>query len=122
LTRHSGSLQKNRLIALERAAAADVEYEFADGSSSPANATIVGVGVGPDVAYRGRFELRADSRAHAHLHGAGRVLGSLARRAHGVRIFVEPLLHRLEYVLVFAARGRRCGPGVRRLLSNSGRH
>jgi hypothetical protein len=44
LTRHSGSLQKNRLIALERAAAADVEYEFADGSSSPANAIIVDVG------------------------------------------------------------------------------
>jgi hypothetical protein len=42
------SLQKNRLIALERAAAADAEYEFADGSSSPANAIIVGVGVGPD--------------------------------------------------------------------------
>ena len=62
LTRHSGSLQKNRLIALERAAAVDVEYEFADGSSSPANATIVGVGVGPDVAYRARSELRADSR------------------------------------------------------------
>jgi hypothetical protein len=41
LTRHSGSLQKNRMIALERAAAVDVEYEFADGSSSPANATIV---------------------------------------------------------------------------------
>jgi hypothetical protein len=34
LTRHSGSLPKNRLIALERAAAADAEYEFADGSSS----------------------------------------------------------------------------------------
>ena len=50
LTRHFGSLQKNRLIALERAAAADAEYEFADGSSSPANAIIVGVGVGPDAA------------------------------------------------------------------------
>jgi hypothetical protein len=46
--RHSGSLQKNRLIPLEKAAAADAEYEFADGSSSPANAIIVGVGVGPD--------------------------------------------------------------------------
>ena len=36
-TRHSGSLQKNRLIALERAAAADVEYEFADGSVETLN-------------------------------------------------------------------------------------
>jgi Adenylate and Guanylate cyclase catalytic domain len=40
-----GFLQRNRLIALEWAAAAD---EFTDGSSSPANAIIVGVGVGPD--------------------------------------------------------------------------
>ena len=31
-----------------RAAAADAEYELADGSSSPANAIIIGVGVGPD--------------------------------------------------------------------------
>jgi hypothetical protein len=30
-------LQKNRLIALERAAAADVEYEFADGSVATLN-------------------------------------------------------------------------------------
>src|SRR5215469_12335603 len=29
---------------------------------------------------------------------------SLAPRAHRVRIFVEPLLHRLEYVLVLPAR------------------
>jgi hypothetical protein len=42
-------LQKNRLVALERAAAADAAYEFADGSSSPANAIIVGVGMGPDL-------------------------------------------------------------------------
>jgi len=52
LTRHSGSLQKNRLIALEGAAAADAEDEFTDGSSSPANAIIVGVGVGPDASAR----------------------------------------------------------------------
>jgi len=42
-----GSLQKNRLNTRERAAVADAEYEFADGSSPPANAFIVGVGAGP---------------------------------------------------------------------------
>jgi hypothetical protein len=31
------------------------------------------------------------------------VLGGLTPRAHSVRIFVEPLLHRLEYVLMLPA-------------------
>jgi predicted ATPase len=44
------------------------------------------------------------SCADAHLDGAERVLGGLLPRAHSVRIFVEPLLHRLEYVLVLPAR------------------
>jgi hypothetical protein len=44
------------------------------------------------------------SCAHSHLHGAERVLGGLAPRAHSVRIFVVPLMHRLEYVLVLPAR------------------
>jgi hypothetical protein len=74
LTCHSGSLQKNRLIALERAAAADAEYEFADGSSSPANAIIVGVGLGQDpslprsIRVALRFTPRSDGNsARAHL-------------------------------------------------------
>ena len=44
------------------------------------------------------------SCADAHLHGAERVLDGLAPRAHRVRIFVESLLHDLEYVLVLPAR------------------
>ena len=44
------------------------------------------------------------SCAHAHLHGPERVLGGLTPRAHSARIFVEPLLHRLEYILVLPAR------------------
>jgi hypothetical protein len=36
-------------------------------------------------------------------HGAERVLGGLTPHAHTARIFVEPLLHRLEYILVLPA-------------------
>jgi Tetratricopeptide repeat len=52
---------------------------------------------------RGRLRQEV-SCAHAHLDGAERVLGGLPPRAHSVRIFVEPLLHRLEYVLVLRTR------------------
>jgi hypothetical protein len=62
LARHTRSLQENLLIPLERAAAADAEYELADGSSSPANAIIAGVVWGRTLAYRGRSNLRSDSR------------------------------------------------------------
>jgi hypothetical protein len=54
--------------------AVDTEYEFADGSSSPANAIIVGVGVGldPSLPRSIRVELRFtprfdDNSARAHL-------------------------------------------------------
>jgi hypothetical protein len=42
--------------------------------------------------------------APAHLHGAERVLGGLAPHAHSTRIFVEPVLHRLQHILVLPAR------------------
>jgi len=42
--------------------------------------------------------------AHAHLHGAERGLRGLAPHAHSRRIFVEPLLHRLQRIPVLPAR------------------
>jgi hypothetical protein len=49
------------LITLGRAAAPDAEYEFADGSSSPANA-IIDVGAGPNASLPRSIQLRTDSR------------------------------------------------------------
>ena len=42
-------------------------------------------------------------RAHAHLQCAERMLDRLAPRAHGLGVLVEPLLHRLDHLLVLPA-------------------
>ena len=42
-------------------------------------------------------------RAHPHLERAERVLDRLAALTHGLRIFVEAPLHRLQYMLVLPA-------------------
>jgi len=41
---------------------------------------------------------------HARLHGPEGVLGSFTPHTHGLRIFVEPLLHRFCDMLVLPAR------------------
>lgn len=58
--RHFWFFAEVSVDALERAAAGDAEYKFADGSSSPANTIIVGVGWTRTPAYRGRSDLRSD--------------------------------------------------------------
>src|SRR6202040_4430384 len=41
---------------------------------------------------------------HARLHGSEGVLGSLTPHTHGLRVFVEPPLHRLRDMLVLPSR------------------
>ena len=48
--------------------------------------------LGGDLRQRLRQEVRC---THPHLHCTERMLDRLTARAHGVRIFVEPLLHGL---------------------------
>jgi hypothetical protein len=38
------------------------------------------------------------------------MLDHLPRLAHGLRVQIEPALHRLRYILVLPAVIRRCGP------------
>src|SRR5215467_77159 len=42
--------------------------------------------------------------AHPHLHCTEWMLDRLTARAHGIRIFVEPFLHRLDNLLVLPPR------------------
>ena len=43
-------------------------------------------------------------RSHACLHGAERMLDSLATKAHSERVRIEPLLHGVEQILVLPSR------------------
>ena len=62
-------------------------------------------------------------RAHPHLDCAEGMLDRLAARAHGLGIFVEPLLHRLENVLVLPSGNTALGSfRAFRLSGMRGRH
>jgi hypothetical protein len=94
--RHFRFFAEVSVDALERAAAGDAEYKFADGSSSPGNTIIVGVGVGPDASLRRsiRFALRFTPRVPAWVTAL-----AFNRHAAPVRLLLRDRLLRLGQVL-----------------------